>query len=136
MTTFNFDYITCAGHGDFRVAFYPRGLPKTGHTVCTFAAPKNCGRMTWMITTDPSKVSSKWERFRRLLLSSDPNWEFGELSLVSYSEIVSRVSSISRLNLGWTFHESVQVKSTQGPRVKRRVSSTSDGGAESVGMYE
>ena len=30
----------------------------------------------------------------------------------------------------------VQVKSTQGPRVKRRVSSTSDGGAESVGMYE
>ena len=78
-----------------------------------------------------------------VLLSSDPNWEFGELSsaisklsLASCSEIVSRVSSISRLNLGWTFHESVQVKSTQGPRVKRRVSSTSDGGAESVGMYE
>ena len=63
-TAFNFDYITCAGHGEFRVAFYPRGLPKTGHTVCTFAAPKNCGRMTWMITTDPIKVSAKWERFR------------------------------------------------------------------------
>ena len=69
-------------------------------------------------------------------LAPIPIWEFGELSLVSCSEIVSRVSSISRLDLGWTFHESVQVKSTQGPRVKRRVSSTSDGGAESVGMYE
>ena len=68
-------------------------------------------------------------------LAPIPIREFGELSLVSCSEIVSRVSSISRLDLGWTFHESVQVKSTQGPRVKRRVSSASDGGAESVGIY-
>ena len=53
-----------AGHGPHRISFYPRGMNKSGHTVCSFAAPKNCGRLTWMITSDLNDAAKKWESFQ------------------------------------------------------------------------
>ena len=56
--------MTLAGHGQHRISFYPRGLKKTGNTVCTFVAPKDCGHQTWMMTTDPAVAMRKWEECR------------------------------------------------------------------------
>ena len=53
-----------AGHGLHRISFYPRGLKKSGHTICTFAAPKNCGHQTWRITSEPNDAVKKWENYQ------------------------------------------------------------------------
>ena len=38
-----------AGHGPHRISFYPRGLSKTGNTVCSFSAPKTNNRELWRV---------------------------------------------------------------------------------------
>ena len=53
-----------AGHGPHRVSFYPRGMKKPGHTVCSFVAPKHSNHRTWMISNDVNAAAQKWETFR------------------------------------------------------------------------